>query len=130
MSAAFTTAVLAQVEPAIHRVYTYGAVPSSPTYPYLVTSAVLGMADGYTLDRRHGLRHGRIVAQAFGRTLAAASDIAEKAVERLVDRRLSVPGWECTPNEIEIDPALVADPDDDGVIGLTFTLTFTAAKEA
>lgn len=99
------------------------------TYPYGVYSAALGRADAYTLDVSHGLRHGRVIVQTFGRTADSALSLMDEITEALLDQRLTIPGRTCTPLAIELDPSVVRDPDDNGVIGVTATLTFTATKE-
>lgn len=114
---------------AVPRLYELGSAPSGVEYPYGVYSASLGRADTYTLDGTHGLRHGRVTVQTFGRTADSALSWMDDVVEALLDRRLAVSGLTCTPLAIELDPSVVRDSDDNGVIGVTATLTFTATKE-
>lgn len=101
------------------------------TYPYAVFSAAFGRGDedGYTLDSTHGPRWLRVVVQAFGRTADSALTTAERVVDALLDQRLAVTGYDCTPLRIELDPQVVRDPDDNGVVGVTVTFTATATKE-
>jgi hypothetical protein len=115
---------------ALPRVYVTNAVPATPTYPYSAYSATFGRGDTYTLDSTHGVRWGRLVWQSFGKTLQAALDQNDRAVAALLDVRLAVTGYSLTPCRMELDPAIVRDPDDNGVVGVTTTLTFTATKES
>ena len=103
--------------------------PASPTYPYLVYSVAGDRGDGYTLDSRRGFRWYRIVLQSFGKTLASALETDAAAVDDLLDVPLAVSGFETRPSRMEIASAIVRDPDNQGVVGVTTTLTFTA-KEA
>jgi hypothetical protein len=111
---------------ALSRVYATNAVPPTPTYPYSVYSATLGRGDTYALDSTAGVRWGRIVWQSFGKTLQAALDQNDRAVAALLDVRLTVTGYSLTPCRMELDPAVTRDPDANGVVGVTTTLTFTA----
>lgn len=113
----------------VPRLYPVGGVPTSPIYPYGVLSAVLGHSDGYSLDARHLVRHGRVVAQTFGRTADSALDHMDKITARLLDKTLAATGLQCTPCRAELDPAVVRDPDAAGVIGVTATFAFTAIEE-
>lgn len=131
MSAFLDTAlakVIAGRSPA-PRVYKTNAVPASPTYPYSVMSVSADQARTYTLDATHGTRDHRITLQSFGRTIDAALAYDEAAVDNLLDRRLTVAGYQCGPIRIELSAAVVRDPDDQGVVGVTSTLTFTTSKE-
>lgn len=112
----------------VSRLYALNAVPSSPSYPYGVYSATLGRGDSYTLDGREGLRHGRVVVQTFARAGGAAVALAENVRAALVGARLSVTGYECTPIRAELDPQMVRDPDDQGVVGVTATYVFAATR--
>ena len=114
----------------VARLYKLGEVPPSPEYPYGAYSAVLGRGDSRTLDGAEGMRWGRIVIQTFGRTADAAIAKAEDARDALVGTRLAVTGYETTPVGGELDPSVVRDPADTGVVSVTQTLTFTATKEA
>jgi len=115
---------------AVPRLYAVNSVPASPTYPYGVYSATLGRGDVYLLDNTEGVRHGRVTTQAFGRTAASALSLAEKVRAALVNHALEIAGYETTPCRAELDPTVVRDPDDQGVVGVTATYTFTATKEA
>lgn len=111
----------------VPRLYAIGSVPASPTYPYGVYAASMGRGDSYTLDSAHGVRWLRATVQTFGRTAASALDHAEKVANALLDQRLEV---NYTPLRMELDPAVVRDPDDQGVIGVTTTLTATRSRNA
>jgi hypothetical protein len=113
----------------VARLYPIGSVPASPTYPYGVYSASLGRGDVYTLDSVQGIRFGRVTFQTFGHTADAALDHMDKVAALLQDKRLTISGWRPTPSRAELDPRVVRDPDDSGVVGVTATWTFTATKE-
>lgn len=127
MTAGFLTAVESLlVTPT--RVHRLGSVPDQPTYPYVAWSLALGRGSVATLDSTVGRRFGRIVAQAHGKTLESALALAEAVVGDLADRALTVTGWECSPCVIELDPIATRDSDDNTIISVTSTLTFTAGK--
>ena len=114
----------------VSRLYPTNSVPASPTYPYGSYSASLGRGDVYGLDDSEGLRHGRIVVQTFGKTLASALAKAEDVRAALVGLHLDIDGYEqTTAVRSELDPAVVRDPDDAGVVSVTTTYTFTATEE-
>lgn len=121
---------VAEATASVPRLYPLGSVPPNPTYPYGVYTATLGRGDSYTLDAREGLRWGRVTVQTFGRTADSALAIAEQARTALVGVRLDVTGYEATPLASELDPTVVRDPDDSGVVGVTATYTLTAIQEA
>lgn len=98
-------------------------------YPYAVMSAVMGRGDVYMNEGSAGIRHGRITVQTFGRTADSALTLMESCVDALADRVLEVDGWDCTPIRLELDPQVNRDPDDQGVVGVTAALTFTATEE-
>lgn len=108
--------------------YPVGSVPASPAYPYGTYSATLGRADNYLLDRSEGLRWGLIVVQTFGRTADSALATAEAARSALVGHNLDISGYEATPIAADMDPAVVRDPDNEGVVAVTTTLSFTAIR--
>lgn len=112
------------------RAYQTNSVPASPTYPYTAWSLAGDRPDAYTLDATHGLRFYRIISQSFGHTLASALDNDAKVTDALLDVALVATGYECTPCRIEVGSAVVRDPDNSGVVGVTTTLTFAATKEA
>ena len=103
---------------------------TDPKYPYSVYSATLGRGDTYLMDSREGVRWGRVVVQSFGKTAESALTAAEAARDELVGTSLPIAGYRATPIRSELDPTVVRDPDDTGVVGVTATYTFTATKEA
>lgn len=126
-----TEAALARAAAGFPRVYDRGSVPDNPTYPYVVLSASLGRGDAYTLDSTYGVRHGRVVGQAFSPLAAAARAAAEDVIDQLLDHALAFdPGFLGTPMRIELDPTDTESEADRGIEGVTFTLDFTAAKTA
>lgn len=115
----------------IERMYPINKVPANPAYPYGVYSASLGRGDAYTLDAHEGVRHGRIVAQFFGKTDDSVNAKYEETRDALVGTRLAITGYKTTACRGELDPTpTVRDPDTSGVVGVTTTFTFTATKEA
>lgn len=125
---ALMTAV-ATATASVPRLYPVNGVPATPTYPYGVYSATLGRGDAYTLDSQHGTRWGRVTVQTFGTIADAALDHMDKVTALLLDKRLTITGHRATPMRSELDPAIVRDPDDNGVVGVTAVLTFTATEE-
>lgn len=113
----------------VERLQPSGGVKNK-TYPYGTYSASLGRGDGYLMDSREGIRWGRVVVQSFGKTAASALAKAEEARAALVGISLDIEGYATTPCRAELDPTVVRDPDDSGVIAVTTTYTFTATKEA
>ena len=114
----------------VARLYELGKVPAAPSYPYGVYSGSLGRGDVYGLDATYGLRFGRIVVQTFGTSATPAEAHMDKVVAALLDRTLTIAGYDPTPCQLELDPVMTRDPDDSGVVGLTASFTFTATKEA
>lgn len=113
----------------VARLYALDDVPPEPEHPYGVYSASLGRGDAYTLDADEGIRWGRVIVQTFGHTAASALALAEKVRAALVPVSLDLTGYDTTPCHAELDPGVVRDPDDDGVVAVTATFTFTATKE-
>jgi hypothetical protein len=126
---ALLTAV-ATATAAVPRLYAMNSVPASPSYPYGSYSATFGRGDAYTLDVSHGLRWGRVTVQTFGRTADSALSRMDEVVAALLDQRLTITGYSGGPLVLELDPAVTRDPDDNGVVGVTATFTFTATKES
>lgn len=110
----------------VARLYPLGGVPASPSYPYGVYSASLGRGDVTGLDGLEGIRWGQVVLQTFGRTADSALSLGEQVRSHLVGKRLVITGYETTPCEQGLDPSVIRDPDDAGVIDVTQTFTFTA----
>lgn len=113
----------------VQRLYGLNSVPASPAYPYGSYSASLGRGDTYLLDSSEGVRWGRVTVQTFGRTATSALAKAEEVRTALVGTALAIDSYSTTPCRSELDPAIVRDPDDSGVVAVTATYTFTATKE-
>lgn len=131
MSDPFLDAVADALAP-IPRAYEMNAVPPKPIYPYLVYSVADDRPAGYTLDVSHGFRFRRVTWQSFGRNLTSTRATDAAATDCLLDRRLDVEGYDCGPCTADqggLLGALLRDPDDSGVVGVTSSLTFTATKE-
>jgi hypothetical protein len=115
----------------VPRLYALNSVPGKPTYPYGTYAAAFGGGGAYTLEAAHGVRHGLVSVQTFGKTAASALELMEKVVDALLDVRLAVSGWDCTPLRAALDnPAINRDPDDNGVVTATLPFTTAATKEA
>lgn len=110
--------------------YPINEVPDAEAYPYNVYSATLGRGDSYTLDSREGVRWGRVVVQTVARTGTTALAHAEAVRAALVGKALTITGYETTPCRAELDPQMVRDPDDQGVVSVTATYIFTATRKA
>lgn len=116
------------------RLYPLNSVPAKPAYPYGSFSGSLGRGAAYTLDQSHGVRHGSVTFQTFGKTAASALDLMEKVTVDLLDLPLpmtaELDGYETTPLKASFEaPAINRDPDDHGVVTATQRFTFTATKE-
>lgn len=114
---------VASATAAVPRLYALNSVPASPTYPYGVFSAALGRGDAYSVAAEHGVRHGGVVLQTFGRTADSALAHMEALLALLLDRRLFA---DATPLLASLDqPSVNRDPDDNGVVTVTMPLSFT-----
>lgn len=100
-------------------------------YPCVVWSIGPERPFGYTLDARSGPRLWRITWQIFAKQMQALLDWSDAMDALFLDRRLDAPGFDCGPMSGiavgSIHSALVRDPDDRGVIGLTTSLPFSVA---
>lgn len=125
------TADLARVFPVNQVVGDDGKPKTKPTYPYATYSASLGRGDSYMLDAAEGVRWGRVVVQVFGETADSTDSKYEAIRDALVGVSLPITGYDTTSCRAELDPTpLTRDPDDNGVVGVTATFTFTATKES
>lgn len=115
---------------AVPRVYEVGAVPKNPTYPYGVYSAQLLEDGGLMLDASEAVRWAQVVFQGFGKTAASAIDLTERFRTAVLGLMTSADGHSVGPFLSELRPTPpIRDPDDQGVLGVTTTLTATATKE-
>lgn len=117
--------VRARLETVIDRVYEVNKVPPSPDYPYVVFSVTGDRPDAYLLDATHGVRQHRITWQAFGETVASATDLDDLATAALLDKRIALGLGPCTADQTVLG-ALTRDQDAGGVVGVTSSLLFTA----
>jgi hypothetical protein len=127
----FTAAVTDMVDAVIPaaRIYVTNAVPAEPVMPYTVLAVTPDRPMTYRLSASHGVRVYRIILQSFARSYDGALDYDGDATSVLLDKVPVVTGYSCGPCVIEIGSAMTRDPDDNGVIGITTTLTFSATKE-
>jgi hypothetical protein len=100
------------------RVYPVGAVPASPTYPYVVVGYAPNVPLVRSLDGS-GDPVGRFTVQHFGRS--AASVEAEAAESFALFDGGEVDGEVC---EQEMATPIYRDPDDAGVLSITHTYRF------
>lgn len=118
-----TMSAVATATASVARLYPINGVPASPTYPYGTYSAALGRGDAYSKGGEHGLRHGGVVVQTFGKTADSALALMDQVVAALLDQRLSAA---TTPLQAELDqPSVNRDPDDNGVVTVTMPFSFT-----
>lgn len=112
----------------VSRLQPLGSV-TDKTPPYGVFSVSLGSGDTYSLAALHGVRHGLVTVQTFGRTAAAALRLMDEVTDALLDRRLEVEGWETTPCTAAFRaPRAVRDPDDEAWVGATQAFPFAATR--
>lgn len=111
----------------IARAYTFGGVPQSPAYPYLVVSALRVTPVTASLNGGHDLATWRVTTQAFGRTKAAVDSLDGIAFDALQDQQL-VDAITCGPCDLQVS-AETRDPDDSGVIGITSSYLFQITRE-
>lgn len=108
------------------RVHQVGSVPPGPATPYLVLSVSSGSAENYRMSADHGSRSYRIVAQAVGADADEVSFAVTKLDLALLDKRLTVAGFDCSPCQPEVSSPVIRDPDGGGFLTCTLTYTFTA----
>lgn len=105
----------------VPRVYHFGSVPTSPTYPYVVISSAPGAPQVRTLDGS-GDQQGRFAIQHFGRTVEAVEALAALSFVTFDGRPLALPGgpvaWQ------EVASSLYRDPDTGGVLTITHTYRY------
>lgn len=114
----------------VPRVYKANEVPASPAYPYTVVWVTRDVPGNYALTGEHGTWPRRATVQSFDTDADGALDFDRMATDALQDHVPAFPGLECTPWRVQVGSALVRDPDNQGVIGVTTTLICTAAAIA
>lgn len=100
------------------RVYPIGAVPSSPTYPYVVIGYAPNAPTERTMDG-DGLPLRRFTVQHFGRSADSVETEAEESFATF-DGQVIL-GELC---EQELATPIYRDPDDSGVLSTTHTYRF------
>lgn len=106
----------------VARVYKFGAVPATPSYPYAVLSPAPGAPDVRMLAGP-GKPMGRFTVQFFGRTVDPLIAEADKAFAAFEGVELSdLPGSPVAWQEISTTP--YRDPDTTGVLDITHTYRF------
>ncbi|CAA9242617.1 MAG: hypothetical protein AVDCRST_MAG83-1721 [uncultured Arthrobacter sp.] len=104
------------------RVYKFGSVPASPSYPYAVVSPAYGAPTVRTLDGS-GKPIGRFTVQFFGRLIDGLVDAAAKAFVAFDGVELSeLDGDPVAWQELSTPP--YRDPDTAGVLDITHTYRF------
>jgi len=99
---ALVAAVLAELRATPNLTVYDGYVPTKPdgtlpTLPYVAVYADTGNIFGEGLDLTSTRIDVTVWVNASGQTAESARIIAEKARGALLDKRLTVPGWECFP---------------------------------
>lgn len=103
----------------VERVYKFGAVPTSPPYPYAVLASSRMAADTRRLDGL-GTEPVRFTVQIFGRTADVVAGIADEALSAFDgtftndDRQIRA----------EVTTPPYRDPDNNGVLNVTHTYRF------
>lgn len=111
----------------VTRVYKVNEVPDKPNMPYTVVSVTRDLPGNYMLDGSAGTRSMRATVQSFDVDVDGALDFDLMAVDALQDHAPSFTGYETTPWRVQVGSAVVRDPDNRGVVGVTTTLLCTIA---
>lgn len=108
------------------QVWPTGGVPTTPTTPYLVVSVTAGAGQSYTLDTSYGVKAYRVVVQAVGKTIGEVSRAIDKADVAFEDKRLTIPGMDCTPlaGSERVASPVIRDPDGGGLLTCTVLYPF------
>lgn len=106
----------------VARVYKFGAIPASPSYPYVVLAPALGAPDVRMLAGP-GKPMGRFTVQLFGRAVDTLTDAAALTFTAFEGKELTdLAGSPVAWQEISTPP--YRDPDTSGVLNITQTFRF------
>ena len=124
----FQTALMTALEGAWNttQVHAVGDVPGTPVTPYLVASVGSGGSVDYRFTGESGSSGYRVAVQAVGKTTGEVGFAVEKSDAALLDKSLTVAGFDCTPCRAEASSAVIRDPDGGVYLTCTLTYTFTA----
>lgn len=111
----------------VPRVYKPNEVPTNPAMPYTVVSVTRELPGNYALTGEHGTWGRRATLQSFDSDADGALDFDRLATDALQDNVPAFTGLDCTPWRVQVGSALVRDPDNLGVVGVTTTLLCTTA---
>ena len=122
----FLDDVLAAVQAGgVPRAYKPNEVPTNPAYPYSIVYVTRDLPGNYTLDGAHGTQDMRATVQSFDTDADGALDFDRMAVDALQDHAPAFAGYVTTPWRVQVGSAMVRDPDNQGVIGVTSSLLCT-----
>jgi len=111
----------------VTRAYKPNEAPDNAPMPYSVVSVTRDLPGNYALTGAHGTETRRATVQSFDSDADGALDFDRMAVDALQDKVPAFSGFVCTPWRVQVGSALVRDPDNQGVIGVTTTLLCTVS---
>lgn len=91
--------------------YDTDEVPDLPETPYVVVYADSGPETGRRLNARSSTRTWRVATKHVGSTADEARWAAEYVETALLDQRITVTGWSCSPCWRESSKDVTEDPD-------------------
>lgn len=130
MTTELDVVLAAVVAGGVPRAYKPNEVPSKPQMPYTVVSVTRETPGNYALTGEHGTWGRRATLQSFDTDDDGALDFDRMATDALQDQVPAFAGLEATPWRVQVGSALVRDPDNKGVVGVTTTLLCTTSATA
>lgn len=112
----------------VPRAYKPNETPDKPQMPYTVVTVTRDLPGNYGLDGAHGTQDIRATVQSFDVDADGALAFDQLAVDALQDHQPVFAGYDTTPWRVQFGSALVRDPDNHGVIGVTTTLLCTITR--
>lgn len=127
----FTDAAIARVQAVWSqgRVYKPRKIPAKPITPYIIMYADTGRSDVAMNDGTAGAAAHRLLPMAVGATADEVDRATDAIKTGLVDYRLPLTGFDCTPLWLESSGNYVDDPDAGVLISQTMFLTFHATPK-
>lgn len=123
---------LAAVDAAIEAqgvtVYAAGEVPPSPAYPYVVRSASTPTPSDYSHAALSGSMRWRVATLYVAASERSAFWVAEKVEAAMLDKRLSIPGKDCSRIKRESGAPIRPDDDAEGAMVGTDVWTFVTTN--
>lgn len=104
----------------VPRAYKVNEVPQDPPYPYTIVSVTRDLPGNRAMTGPAGTWNRRATLQSFDQTANGALTFDQMATAALDGRIVAGGMW-----EVQVGAALVRDPDNRGVIGVTTTLLCT-----